>query len=112
MEEHSGQVKEILMRTLSSHITALDRQIQESVNILEGCKVEGQCLNLRNEWGGAKVPRLEVRTPKEVDKARKEGGNPEPGQEGKEKAGHQEEGTEDRQQVLGRTVGLRRIRQD
>ena len=67
------------------------------MNILEGCKVEGQCLNLRNEWGGAKVPDLEVKTPKGVAKARKEVGNleSESGQEGEEKA-----------------VGLRRIRQD
>ena len=48
---------------------ALDRQVQESVNIFEGNKKASKCLNLKNEWGGAKMPGLEVRTPKVVARA-------------------------------------------
>ena len=35
-------------------------------------KAEGQCLNIKNEWGGAKVPGLEVRSPKGTARPRKE----------------------------------------
>ena len=46
------------MRNLSSHITSLDRQVQESVKILEKMKKEGQCLNLKSKWRGSKNSRL------------------------------------------------------
>ena len=34
-EEHAGMRQEVLMRVTSRHLTALDRQVEESVNILE-----------------------------------------------------------------------------
>ena len=74
IEEHGGSIQEALMRTLSGNIVSLDRQIQESVNILEEMRKEGQCLNLKSEWGGAKIPGLEVRSLKGVTKTRREEG--------------------------------------
>ena len=63
-------------------------------NILEGNKVEGQCLNLKNEWGGAKVLGLEVRGPKGVAGATRDGGRQDGGQEGGKTTGCPEEGGE------------------
>ena len=54
------------MRVLSRHLTALDRQVEESVNILEAGKVPEESLNSKNEWGGAKIPSLLVSSPKGV----------------------------------------------
>ena len=34
-EEHGGQTQDILMRTLSRHLTPLDRQVRESLNIMK-----------------------------------------------------------------------------
>ena len=34
-EEHGGEVQPILMRILAAHLMALERQVQESLNILE-----------------------------------------------------------------------------
>ena len=58
------------MRILSSHLTPLDRQITESINILEAGKTPGRSLNLKTEWGGAKIPGILVTQPKGVSKAR------------------------------------------
>ena len=63
-ESHSGRRQEVLMRVVSRHLTALDRQITESVNILESGKVPEESLNSKNEWGGAKIPSLLVSSPK------------------------------------------------
>ena len=67
-ESHSGRRQEVLMRVVSRHLTALDRQITESVNILESGKVPEESLNSKNEWGGAKIPSLPVSSPKGVAK--------------------------------------------
>ena len=40
-EEHEGILQEVLFRTLSYHMTPMDRQIQESVNILQEMEKEG-----------------------------------------------------------------------
>ena len=56
------------MRVVSRHLTALDRQVEESVNILESGKVPEKSLNSKNEWGGAKIPSLLVSFPKGVAK--------------------------------------------
>ena len=45
MEEHEGVTQPILMRTLSAHLTPMDRQIQESLNIILETRKEGNCLN-------------------------------------------------------------------
>ena len=48
----------------------MDRQIAESINILEAGKTPGRSLNLKTEWGGAKIPGILVTQPKGVSKAR------------------------------------------
>ena len=55
-EEHRGRKQDILLRVLSSHLTALDRQTTESVNIIQAGMNPGMALNNKSEWGGAKVP--------------------------------------------------------
>ena len=45
VEEHGGNIQPILMRNLSAHITSMDRQIQESLNIVQEMRKEGSCLN-------------------------------------------------------------------
>ena len=67
-EEHAGMRQEVLMRVLSRHLTALDRQVEESVNILEAGKVPEESLNSKNEWGGAKIPSLLLTSPKGIAK--------------------------------------------
>ena len=52
-----------MMRVTSTHLTALDRQITESVNILAG---NSGSLNQKTEWGGAKIPSLLAKSPKGV----------------------------------------------
>ena len=51
-EEHARRRQQVLMRVVSRHLTALDRQVAESVNILESGKVPEESLNSKNEWGG------------------------------------------------------------
>ena len=65
-EEHEGQPLEVLMRILSKHLTPLDRQVRESLNISLAAKQEEECLNLKSEWGGSKLPNLAVTVPKGV----------------------------------------------
>ena len=48
-EDHSGRRQECLMRILSGHLTPLDRQTTESVNILEAGRTPGRSLNLKTE---------------------------------------------------------------
>merc|ERR1712112_312225 len=50
-EEHGGRKQEVMMRILSTHITPMERQIREAVNIGESSKKGQECLNLKNEWG-------------------------------------------------------------
>ena len=52
------------MRVLSHHIKALERQIQESVMIEKLAQEEKECLNLKSEWAGSKIPGLRVNNPK------------------------------------------------
>ena len=63
-EEHQEERQPILMRVLSRHMTALDRQVTESLNIITTSKVPEECLNLKSEWGGSKLPDLQVSRPK------------------------------------------------
>ena len=58
--------------TLSTHITPMDRQIQESLNIILETRKEGSCLNQKSEWASTKIPDLEVRNPKGVARLRKD----------------------------------------
>ena len=51
-EEHGGEIQPVLMRTLSSHLTPMDRQITESLNIILETRKPGNCLNLKSEWRG------------------------------------------------------------
>ena len=72
LEEHGGTIQPILMRTLSAHLTPMDRQVQESLNIIQEMRKEGSCLNQKSEWAGTKIPDLEVRVPKGVARPKKE----------------------------------------
>ena len=58
------------MRILSGHLTPLDRQTTESINIVEAGKTPGRSLNLKTEWGGAKIPGILVSQPKGVSKTK------------------------------------------
>ena len=49
IEEHEGITQPILMRTLSAHLTPMDRQIQESINIIEASKHPDEYLNLESK---------------------------------------------------------------
>ena len=71
-EDHSGRRQDCLMRILSGHLTPLDRQTTESVNILEEGKTPDRSLNLKTEWGGAKIPGILVSQPKGVSKAKQQ----------------------------------------
>ena len=53
-EEHNGRKQEVLMRILSTHLTPLERQVQESANILKAMTHPQECLNRKSEWGGPK----------------------------------------------------------
>ena len=87
IEEHEGEVQPILMRILSSHLTPMDRKIQESLNILEEARTPGQCMNLKSKWAGAKISGLAVNLPKGLAKDR--------GNSGQETEGGTDQETED-----------------
>ena len=55
MEEHKGEMQEVLFRVISKHQTLLYRQVQESVIIEERAWKPADCLNLKNECGGSKL---------------------------------------------------------
>ena len=48
----------------------MDRQVQESLNIIEETRKDGQCLNMKSKWTGAKIPGLQVNLPKWITKDR------------------------------------------
>lgn len=73
-----------MMRVTSSHLKPLERQVTESVNILAGNKNPRESLNLKSEWGGAKIPSLLVSTPKGLAKLIEETEDGEPSQETQE----------------------------
>ena len=75
-EEQGGQEQVLIMRVLSRHIDALDRQVQESVMIEKMAEVSKECLNLKSEWAGSKIPGLRVSNPKGLV-SNKEGGEEE-----------------------------------
>ena len=54
------------MRITSKHLYALERQVRESVNIEKCAKNPQECLNLKNEWAGSKIPELKVSRPKGI----------------------------------------------
>ena len=56
-EEHGGRQQEVLMRILSRHISSLDRQVVELLNILKASRTSEECLNLKSEWGGVNTAR-------------------------------------------------------
>ena len=73
-EEQGGVQQRIILCVLSRHIKILERQIEESVLIERTSEVEGECLNIKLEWAGSKIPGLRVNNPKGVD-SNKEGGD-------------------------------------
>ena len=94
VEEHGGIVQPVLMRVLSSHLTSMDRQIQESLNILEEARKPGQCMNLKSEWAGAKIPGLAVNLPKGLAKDRATSASQETGENTQETTGEAAQETE------------------
>lgn len=46
----------------------MDRQVKESLNLLKASKIPEECLNLKSEWGGSKLPGLQVSSPKGTGK--------------------------------------------
>ena len=70
-EEHTGRKQEAMMRILSTHLTPLDRQTMESVNIIEAERKLGESLNMKTEWGRAKILGILVTQPKGVSRAKK-----------------------------------------
>ena len=52
-------------------MTPMDRQVQESMNIIEESRKPGSCLNLKSEWAGSKIPGLQVKVPKGKGKDRR-----------------------------------------
>ena len=61
------------MRILSTHYTPMERQVREAVNIGESSKNGKECLNLKSEWGMAKIPGLKVWSPKGLARTRQVG---------------------------------------
>ena len=72
-EEHGGVQHKVILQVLSRHIKALERQIEESVLIERTSEIEKECLNLKSEWPGTKIPGLRVNNPKGTE-YNKEGG--------------------------------------
>ena len=64
LEENQGKEQETLFRITTKHQTPLERQIVESVNIEEAAGRPAECLNLKSEWAGSKLPGLQVLAPK------------------------------------------------
>ena len=57
-EEHQGRRRKVLMRVLSRHRTAVDKQVWDSILIEKGLRDSVQCLNGKSEWGGSKLPKI------------------------------------------------------
>ena len=64
------------MRVLSRHLKALERQVVESVLIEKLAGNHKECLNLKSEWAGSKIPGLKVSNPRGLS-CNKEGGEEE-----------------------------------
>ena len=63
-EEHAGQKPDFLMRVKSRHKKALDRLVQEAINIVSLSRgPQDEDLNSRSEWGQARVPRITMTMP-------------------------------------------------
>ena len=60
------------MRVTSKHLYALERQVRESINIEKSARNSEECLNLKNEWAGSKIPGIKVTRPKGVSTHRYE----------------------------------------
>ena len=54
----------MMFRIISKHHSALERQVAESVRIEEVSNQPGNCLNIKNEWAGSKLPGIMVSKPK------------------------------------------------
>ena len=63
----------MLMRVVSKHLRALDRQVRESIYIENGSRNEKGCLKLKNEWAGTKVPIPLVTSPKGTSRKNQKG---------------------------------------
>ena len=70
-EEHGGRQQEVLLRILSRHISPLDRQVVESLNIIKASKISEECLNLKSEWGGQNCQTSKSSDPKEQEEVPK-----------------------------------------
>ena len=63
-EEHAGQKPDFLMSVKSRHKKALDRLVQEAINIVSLSRgPQDEDLNSRSEWGQARFPRITMTMP-------------------------------------------------
>ena len=51
---------------MSRHLIPIGRESQGSLNIIKASGNPDECLNLKSEWSGAKLPNLQVSTPKGI----------------------------------------------
>ena len=72
-EIHQGNVQKVLMRTLVTPLTALERQVWESVSIDRLSTSPGSCLNMKSEWGLSQTPHLQAKPNKPGNKPKDEG---------------------------------------
>lgn len=71
-EEHEGRKQDFIMRIISGHLTPLERQATESINIVEAENRPQEALNRKTEGGGAKIPGILVTHPKGIAKQQKD----------------------------------------
>ena len=58
---HQGETQEVLMWTLVTPRTALERQVHESVSKDRLSTNPKSCLNLKSEWGQSQTPFLQAK---------------------------------------------------
>ena len=60
-ERHQGRKTDFIMKVTTRHKKALDRLVQEAVNILTLSKGPADSdLNSKSEWGQARIPKMTV----------------------------------------------------
>ena len=82
------------MRIVSTHLTLLERQVQESCNIIKAMQKQEECLNRNSEWEEAKLPGISVLAPREV--VQEDFGKGEGEEDGRKSGENLEEGKQER----------------
>ena len=63
LEEHYREEQDILMRIISKHVKALERQVVESIGIEKLGGKQEECLDNKSDWVGSKDLGLMVDNP-------------------------------------------------